>query len=135
MPHYPLPAELEDLKRFSSCAVANAIESLGVRLRNEGFTDGTIHRFTTNNHPAVGYSATIKILSSSPPMDAPSYLERTQWWDYVLTVPQPRFLVIQDVDPAPGTGALVGEVHAQILQALGCHAAATDGAVRDIAEV
>ncbi len=129
------PPELKELKRLSSCAVANAIESLGVRLRNEGFTDGSIRRFTTNEQPAVGYAATIKIRSSSPPIDAPSYLERTQWWDYVLSVPEPRFLVIQDVDLTPGTGALVGEVHAEILRALRCEAVATNGAVRDIAEV
>jgi 4-hydroxy-4-methyl-2-oxoglutarate aldolase len=129
------PPELRELKRLSSCAVANAIESLGVRLRNEGFTDGSIRRFTTNDQPAVGYAATIKIRSSSPPVDAPSYLERTQWWDYLLSIPEPRFLVIQDVDPAPGTGALVGEVHAEILRALRCEAVATNGAIRDIAEV
>ena len=86
--------ELFHLRRLSSCAVANAIESLGVRLRNEGFTDGSIHRFTTNFEPALGFAATIKIRSSSPPVDAPSYLERTQWWDYLLSVPEPRFLVI-----------------------------------------
>ncbi len=127
--------ELQQLKRLSSCAVANAVESLQVRLRNEGFTDGSIHRFTTNMEPALGYAATIRIRSSSPPMDAPGYLQRTQWWDYVLSVPEPRFLVIQDMDPAPGTGALVGEVHAHILRALGCTAVATNGAVRDVAEV
>jgi regulator of RNase E activity RraA len=44
-------------------------------------------------------------------------------------------LVIQDTDPTPGTGALIGEVHANILKALNCHAVATNGAVRDIAEV
>jgi len=131
----PAASELKELRRFSSCAIANAIESLGVRLRNEGFTDGSIRRFTTNDQPAVGYAVTIKIRGSSPPVDAPSYLERTQWWDYVLSVPAPRFLVIQDADPAPGTGALVGEVHAEILRALGCESIATNGAVRDIPEV
>src|SRR5690349_6616013 len=127
--------ELERLRRLSSCAVANAIELLGVRLRNEGFTSGNIQRYTSNSEPAFGYAATIKIKSSSPPVDAPGYLERTQWWDYLLAVPEPRFLVIQDVDPVPGTGALVGEVHAEILRALRCEAVATNGAVRDIAEV
>jgi 4-hydroxy-4-methyl-2-oxoglutarate aldolase len=127
--------ELQQLRRLSSCAVANAIELLGLRLRNEGFTNGSLHRFTTQSDPAVGFAATIKIRSSSPPTDAPSYLERTQWWDYVLSVPEPRFLVIEDVDPAPGTGALIGEIHANILKAFKCDAVATNGAVRDIAEV
>lgn len=127
--------ELNQLRRLSSCTVANAVEALGVRLRNEGFTDGALRRFTNDAGPAIGYAATIKIRSSSPPIDAASYLERTQWWDYILSIPEPRFLVIQDVDPAPGIGALIGEVHAQILKSLGCDAVATNGAVRDIAEV
>ncbi len=127
--------DLQQLGRLSSCAVANAIELLHVRLRNEGFTLGSISRVTAPAKPAVGFAATIKIRSSSPPSDGPGYLERTQWWDYVLSVPEPRFLVIQDVDSATGTGALIGEVHACILKALGCTAVATNGAVRDVAEV
>jgi regulator of RNase E activity RraA len=62
-------------------------------------------------------------------------VERTSWWDQILSIPAPRFLVIEDVDPFPGTGALIGEVHAKILRALGCVAAATNGAVRDVPEV
>jgi 4-hydroxy-4-methyl-2-oxoglutarate aldolase len=131
----PSVAELEDLRALSSCAVANAIEILGVRLRNEGFTDGSIRRVTDNTAPAVGFAATLKIRCSSPPTDSPSYIERTQWWDYVMSIPEPRFLVIEDVDPAPGTGALVGEVHAHILKALGCRAVLTNGVVRDVPEV
>jgi 4-hydroxy-4-methyl-2-oxoglutarate aldolase len=127
--------ELEALRALDTCAVANAIEALNVRLKNEGFTDGSIRRFTANERPVLGYAATIKIRCSSPPAVGPNYIERTQWWDYLLTVPEPRFLFIQDVDPAPGTGALVGEVHAHILKALQCVAVATNGAVRDVPEV
>jgi regulator of RNase E activity RraA len=36
------------------------------------------------------------------------------------------------MDPQPGMGAFVGEVHAAILQALGCVGVATNGAVRDL---
>jgi regulator of RNase E activity RraA len=44
-------------------------------------------------------------------------------------------VVIEDVDGKPGVGAFVGAVHACILQALGCAALVTNGAVRDIAEI
>lgn len=50
-------------------------------------------------------------------------------------LPQPRIAVIQDVEPQPGAGAAVGEVHAAILKALGCAAVVTNGAVRDIPAV
>src|SRR6185437_5913502 len=130
------PAQREALRSLSSCAVANAIERLGIRLRNEGLTDGFLRLLTPDHQPVLGFAVTVKIKCSSPPaIGARNYLERTQWWDQLQQVPAPRFLVIQDVDPAPGTGALVGEMHAHILRALGCSAVATNGSVRDLPEV
>jgi regulator of RNase E activity RraA len=41
-------------------------------------------------------------------------------------------VVIEDVDPQVGLGALVGEVHANISKALGCVAVVTNGTVRDL---
>jgi len=39
------------------------------------------------------------------------------------------------VDDRPGLGAFVGDVHARILQALGCVAYATNGSMRNLDEV
>jgi 4-hydroxy-4-methyl-2-oxoglutarate aldolase len=44
-------------------------------------------------------------------------------------------VVIEDFDRPPGLGAFVGEVHANILRALGCVAFVTNGAVCDLLEV
>jgi regulator of RNase E activity RraA len=63
------------------------------------------------------------------------YYERTDWWNHILSVPQPRVVVIQDVDLPPGLGAFVGEVNASILLALGCVGMVTNGAIRDLNEV
>ena len=52
-----------------------------------------------------------------------------------MAVPKPRILVVQDMDRQPGVGALVGEVHAEILKALGCIGVVTNGAVRDLERV
>ena len=41
-PPAPSPAWLDALRALDTCAVANAIESFGARLRNEGFADGSI---------------------------------------------------------------------------------------------
>jgi regulator of RNase E activity RraA len=60
------------------------------------------------------------------------YHDRTDWWSYILTVPAPRFVVVQDVDDRAGVGAFIGDVHANILRALGCVAYATNGSVRDV---
>ena len=103
-----------------------------MRLRNEGFTDVTIRYLAGAPEPMVAHAVTVRIRGSSPPTDNHDYLESTQWWNYVLSVPEPRVVVIQDVDPQPGLGALVGEVHANILRSLGCIGVVTNGSVRDL---
>lgn len=44
-------------------------------------------------------------------------------------------VVIQDMDNDPGRGAFIGEVHANILKALGCVGFVTDGSVRDLVAI
>ena len=80
----------------------------------------------------LGYAATLRIRTSSPPPMGDAYLDRTDWWSRLEELPLPRVMVIEDVDPHPGTGAFLGEVHASILKALGCVGAVTNGAVRDL---
>ena len=83
----------------------------------------------------VGYAVTIKTRGASPPVARRSYIDRTDWWDYLLTVPEPRILVVQDASSKPGLGAQLGEVHINILRALGCVGAVTNGSVRDLPAV
>jgi regulator of RNase E activity RraA len=124
--------QLETLRGFSTCAVANAIETFETRLRNAGFSARGIRAMFPQQNPIVGYAVTVKIRCSSPPPEGHSYLEHTDWWNQILKSPAPRIVVIEDVDPQPGLGALVGEVHANILKALGCVGVVTNGAVRDL---
>jgi len=127
--------ELAALAALDTCTVANAIESFGVRLRNEGFSSASIRCLTPQLSPVVGYAETLRVRSSSPPWQRRLYCDRTDWWTALEVVPPPRVLVIQDVDPKVGMGAFVGGVHAHILRALGCVAAVTNGAARDVPEV
>jgi regulator of RNase E activity RraA len=124
--------QLETLRGLSTCAVANAIETFETRLRNEGFSARGIRAMFPQQKPVVGYAVTVKIRCSSPPPEGHSYLEHTEWWNQILKSPAPRIVVIEDVDPQPGLGALVGEVHTNILKALGCVGVVTNGAVRDL---
>ena len=66
-----------------------------------------------------------------PPPTA-RYPDRTDWWDYILSLPAPRVVVVQDVATKVGLGSLLGAVHVNILRALGCVGAVTNGAVRDL---
>jgi regulator of RNase E activity RraA len=130
------PEQLEALRQLDTCTVANAIEDFRVRLRNEGFAAGCLRCRFPQLQTMVGYAVTLKIRGASPPIGGTAtYIESTDWWDYVLSLPAPRVLVVEDVSSAPGRGALLGEVHINLLRAMGCVGAVTNGAVRDLPAV
>lgn len=124
--------QLEILRRLDACTVANAIETFDERLRNEGFTDSSVHCQFPQLPPMLGYAATVKVRGSAPPTADSRFPDRTDWWDYILALPAPRVVVVQDVATKVGLGSLLGAVHANILRALGCTGAVTNGAVRDL---
>ncbi|MFZ0523875.1 MAG: RraA family protein [Candidatus Acidiferrales bacterium] len=132
----PVPSVcLEQLRTLSGCVVASAIETFGVRLRNKGFADSRLHCIFNDVPPIVGYAATARIRTSDPPMEGRNYYDGGEWWDFLQKIPSPRVVVIEDLDKPPGRGAFVGEVHANILRALGCIGLVTNGAVRDLPQV
>jgi 4-hydroxy-4-methyl-2-oxoglutarate aldolase len=94
-----------------------------------------VHCQFPNLGPMLGYAATGQIRSTSAPVTGRAYHENMNWWRYVASVPEPRILVLQDVDPIPGAGALVGELHALIALGLNCVGYVTNGSVRDLPAV
>jgi 4-hydroxy-4-methyl-2-oxoglutarate aldolase len=132
------PAQLEQFRQLSTCLVASAIETFHFRLPNTGFADSTIRCIFEGQPSLIGYAATARMRSSNPRMEASKsydYYDRIDWWNSVLSVPAPRVVVIEDIDDPPGLGAFVGEVHANILLALGCAGIVTNGAVRDLTDI
>lgn len=129
----PLTAEdIEALRRLDASTLANAIETFHQRLRNEGFMDGSIHCRFPRLQPMLGYAATLKIRGSAPPTADGYYPERTDWCQYITSLPAPRVVVVQDMSSRPRLGSLVGAVHMNILRALNCVGVVTNGAVRDV---
>src|SRR5580704_12450126 len=127
--------DLERLSELETCTVSNAIERLNVRLRNEGFVSGVVKCQFPSLPPMIGYAATGRIRTASPPITQRCYYDRVDWWNYLASVPKPRVMVLQDVDSRPGLGAFVGEIHAAIGLALNCVGCVTNGAVRDLPAV
>ena len=123
--------QLEAIQQFDTCTIANAIEHFKVRLRSDGFTRPGLRCVTKGATRLLGYAATSRVRSSNPPMTGAAFLDRTEWWSNVETLPIPRVAVIQDMDPSP-RGACMGEVHAAILKALNFAGVITNGPVRDI---
>jgi 4-hydroxy-4-methyl-2-oxoglutarate aldolase len=124
--------QLEALRGLDGCTVANAIETFHERLLNDDYVDGSVRCLFPHLPPMVGRAVTIKIRGSSPPMAGRQYLHRTDWWDYILSVPSPRVVVVQDAGRRLGAGSLVGVVHMNILRRLQCAGVVTNGSARDI---
>jgi 4-hydroxy-4-methyl-2-oxoglutarate aldolase len=133
MPIAPLLTEkdLDALRKFDTCMIANAVETFNVRLRNTGFTSG-IQCMFPDGAPMVGYAFTARLRSGEPPITGRVYHDRADLWNEILKCPFPRILVLQDLDNPPGRGAFIGDMHAAILMALGCVGYVTNGAVREL---
>lgn len=123
--------QLNLLRITNTPTIANAMEKLGIRDRNEGFTRGNIRAVYPELGVMVGYAVTVTMRSTQAPAKK---LTLKQYWDHIAAIPSPRVVVVQDLDDPP-VGALWGEVNANIHRALGCIGVLTNGTVRDVDDV
>ena len=123
---------LAALKAISTPTLSNAIELFHVRPRNQGFMSPEIRCLFPDLGVMTGYAVTARFTAEQPAARPGS---RFEFWKHILEVPEPRVLVLQDLDKPVGFGAFVGEVMATIQQRLGCIGVVTDGHVRDLDEV
>lgn len=125
---------IQPLRKISSPSVANGIETFNARPRNQGFMSSEIRALFPELGPLVGYAVTALIRAEPQPIQG-HRASTFAWWDYVLSLPAPRVVVVHDLDDPRGQGAQWGEVQANIHKALGCAGVLTDGSVRDLEEV
>jgi len=131
MPNYLNAEEMEALRRWPTCAIANAIELFNIKPRNEGFILPEIKCVFPDLEPMIGYAATAIISADSL---GGRRVQPPEWWEEMQKIPEPRVAVIHDIDH-PVVGSFWGEVNANIHKALGCVGTVTDGSVRDLDEV
>jgi 4-hydroxy-4-methyl-2-oxoglutarate aldolase len=125
---------IDALRKITSPSVANAIETFKVRPRQHGFMSSAVRALFPELGPLVGYA--VPALIRAEPEPQPGHRASTfAWWDYVLSIPAPRVIVVHDLDEPRGQGAQWGEVQANLHRALGCVGVITDGSVRDLDEV
>jgi 4-hydroxy-4-methyl-2-oxoglutarate aldolase len=122
---------LETLRRYDSCTLSNAIETFDVRPRDSGYLSPDIRSIFPDLPVMVGYAATVTIRARGK---APRR-DDEPLWRHVISLPDPRVVVVQDLDNPPGCGAFWGEVMSSIFTALGCEGTVTNGCVRDLNEV
>ncbi len=124
---------LDRLKAYSTPTICNAIEEFAVRPRHLGFMGPEVRCVFPELEPMVGYAVTLRIRAAAQPVPPPGP-SRLEFWEFVRTLPEPRVVVVQDLDPTP-VGAYWGEVQANVHRALGCVGTVTNGGVRDLDEV
>ncbi|PYL01121.1 MAG: transferase [Verrucomicrobia bacterium] len=124
--------ELDGLRKLSTPTVSNAIELFNVRPRNQGFMSPDIRCLFPDFGVMAGYAVTGRFAANQPGTRPAS---RYDFWKHVLEIPEPRVLVLQDLDQPPGVGAYFGEVQTHIHRRLGCVGVVTNGCVRDLDEV
>ena len=126
--------QLEALGQIQSCAIANAIETFDIKSRSEGFMMPAIRSIFPDMGNMIGYAVTAVISAEKPPTQRMN-VSRPEWFDEILKIPEPRVVVMQDLDYPNVIGSFWGEVQANIHTRLGCVGTVTDGGVRDLDEM
>ena len=126
--------QLDTLGKIQTCAVANAIETFDVMPRSQGFMRPAVRSIFPDLGNMIGYAVTGVISAKTPPTSH-MRIPRSEWVDYVLSVPEPRVIMLQDLDYPDVLGSFWGEVQSNVHQALGCVGTVTDGGVRDLDEM
>lgn len=124
--------ELDALRQLSTPTVSNAIELFDVRPYNQGFLSPDIRCLFPDLGTMAGYAVTARFAARQPgTRPAPRY----DFWQHLLETPEPRVVVMEDLDNPPGVGAYFGEVQTNVHRRLGCVGVVTNGHVRDLDEV
>lgn len=129
------PEQLDELRRYNTPTIANAIETFDVRPRHVGFLPHEIRCLLPEIGPIVGYAVTSQTRAHPHEGSVPPSDPIADYLRYVAAQPGPKIAVGQDLDEPPGLGAQFGEVTATIHQKLGCVGHITDGCPRDLDEV
>ncbi len=124
---------LEHLKGFDTPTICNALDLAAPdRPRDKGFTRQTMLALDASLAPMVGYARTAKISAVTAITAEAKRKIALKYYAYTAQAPDPRIVVVEDIDPEPGLGAHWGEVHCALHQGLGALGAITNGSMRDL---
>ena len=123
--------EIEAIRALDTPTIANALEELEIRPRTEGFMRPDIKSITPVDGTRVGYAVTGIIAARHRSPDA---LSRDSYWNAIVQIPEPRMIVLHDLDYPNPIGSYWGEVQGNTALGFGCVGAVTDGGVRDLKE-
>ena len=129
-------AELLQLKRWNTPTIYNGWEQITKRNpARDAFNLEETRDFMPHMGPMVGYAVTVVIEPSNRRHREANPNAWQEYRRYIANVPQPKIVVVQDLDKPQVIGSFWGEVNSNIHRALGCVGTITDGAIRDLDEM
>lgn len=129
-----LPAWFEDLMKYDTPTICNAIELFDVRPRNTGYMNDTIKACFPKMPPMVGYAVTSTFRSMAAPVSGNVYASMSDQVAAYGSLPGPAVMVYQDLD-VPIVSATFGEVMCSTYKAFGAKGIITSGGGRDLDQV
>ena len=129
-------AELLQLKRWNTPTIYNGWEQItAADAAHDGFNIEETCDFMPQMGPMVGYAVTVVI----EPGEAKHRQQQPEavraYRRYVASMPEPKIVVVQDLDKPAVLGSFWGEVNSNAHRALGCVGTITDGGIRDLDEM
>ena len=128
------PGVLETLRKYDSSTICNVIELFKLRPNISGYMNGSIRAQHPKFGPIVGYSTTATFRSAFPSVETNVYRRIAEHIERMQEIPEPRLVVVQDLDEPPAAAAL-GEVLSRVYKRFGCAGFVTNGATRDVLQV
>lgn len=128
--------DLAVLTQWDTPTICNALEEVMPERRGHGFTTEPLVPLDPDLPPICGFARTTTIRAAEPPNESPAETaaKRAAYYEYIAQQPMPAIVVIQDLDPRPGTGAFWGEVQTNIHKGLGVAGCITNGSFRDVTD-
>ena len=124
---------LDELAKFDSATISNAIESFNVRDRIEGYASMEIKCQFPTLPPMVGFAVTCTMDSTTSRPRQPSRIGDS--FDTVIASQKPVIIVAKDVGNDNLRSCFFGDMICAALQSLGATGVITDGGVRDLAGI
>lgn len=126
----------EQLKKFDTPTICNALEIIDPAARLKGFTRKPLVNPFPGNGSFIGFARTATIRATHPNefTGDKGRQQRLDYYEYIAKGgPTPSIAVLQDLDAEDiGCGCFWGEVQSNIHKGLGGVGVITDGGIRDI---
>lgn len=124
------------LKRWNTPTICNGWEQITQHdTGKEAFNLEETTDFMPQMGPMAGYAITVKIEPGNIAHKQKNANVWNEYLAYVASLPEPKIVVVQDLDKPATYGSFWGEVNSNIHQALGCVGTITDGSIRDVDEM